>query len=312
MRNKTKKIIAGILLAVTTVISTVGVNVTEVEAKTARCKEACCLAHYNDVVYNGKTKSLSVCKGYETVFIQVFDEKHSVQFTSSNTSVLSLYKKSGRDAKFKVKKCGTAVITAKSSCGNKFKVKVTVTDHKYEEEEYAYGYGLVKKCDYCHDQVYIKKVSYKVPKNYNPTEEEIYQKMLDAVGPDREIIGCYEIPEYHKSWNCEAWTNWILLKTWGIGYKDRGNVYEYAKPVTDYSKLRCGDVVFMPNHVAVVVKNLDNERVMLTSYGAGVFYLGFSDEEYNRWYKDEDPDTSIGLRIIPYRRLDEAYTYYRN
>lgn len=311
MRNRTKKIIAGILLAVTTVISTVGVNITEVEAKTARCK-AFCEMNYDEDISNGQTGKLTVCKGRSTIYIRMLDEKHNMSYSSNNKSVLSLYKKSGRNAQFKVKKCGTAVITAKSSCGNKYKVKVTVTDHKYEEEEYAYGYGLVKKCDYCYDQVEVKKVSYKVPKNYNPTEEEIYQKMLDAVGPDREIIGCYEIPEYHESWNCEAWTNWILLKTWGIGYTEM-DVRGYAKPVTDYSKLRCGDVVFMPNHVAVVVKNLDNERVMLTSYNpGGLFKIGFSDEEYNEWYKDEDPDTSIGLTIVPYRRLDEAYTYYRN
>lgn len=298
-----------------TIVSIVVGSAAEVQAKPKRCTEACVKVDDGIYVRNGKTGTLTVCTGRKNIPIGVYDDEHKATFTSSNTSVVSIASKSYSKAKLKVKKCGTATITIKTSCGNKFKVKIKVTDHEYITETYNDGDGESKYCVYCNKTVVIKEIPYKVDADYNPTEEEIYQKLLNAVGEDRMIYGD-EISEYNDNWNYENWQNWIMKKTWGIGYKCGGGgdemVRKYAKPVKDYSKVRSGDVVFMPNHVCMVVKNLHDGRLQVTSYGAGAFSIGPSDEEYEAWYKDDGPDVQIGLEIIPYDRIDAIYTYYKN
>lgn len=71
-------------------------------------------------------------------------EKHKVTVTSSKPSIVSVKSSLvGNRVYMTAKKCGTAIITAKTSCGNKYKIKVTVKDHKYKtktvnEDKYKY------------------------------------------------------------------------------------------------------------------------------------------------------------------------------
>lgn len=154
MKNKVKRMLAGILLAAVTVVSVVGGSVAEVEAKTTKCKTGIYVAgKFYNYKYN-KTINLTMCKGhtskyevddtvsskfedgdrpYKITFIKdgsvivggpfngvKYDrEKHKVTVKSSNPSVVSVKSTLTGSSKDEVyldaKKCGTATITAKAS-----------------------------------------------------------------------------------------------------------------------------------------------------------------------------------------------------
>ena len=167
---------------------------------------------------------------------------------------------------------------------------------------------------YYYGKSIVTKDPYMVDPDWNPTEEEIYQKMIDAVGEDLEIYGPKEVQEYKESWVCSDWQDWIMKKTWGIGY-GYGKGLHYARKIKDFSKARCGDIVHMQAygepHVCRVVKNYHDGRLMLTSYSCSTFHIGYSDEEYEELCEDLG-DAQYGLSIVPYDCIDSIYTLYKD
>ena len=339
-KNKLTRILAGVLLAAVTIVSVIGGSITDVNAKTSRCKTGIYVAGKFYSYKTTKTINLTMCKGctsnYSVEFgtandkfnsgdqpfkiefikagsvivskpsdpfngVEYFREKHKVTVTSSNPSVVSVKSTlKGNKAYLDAKECGTATITAKASCGNKYKIKVTVKEHSYKEIK---GDTYCKYCTRCG-----KTEESLFASGDCPTENEIYQRIIDAVGEDREIDGS-EIPEYKESWECRNWQDWITKKVWGIGWPAGGS---YAKEIKDFSKARSGDIVRMPNHVAMVVKNHHDGRLELTSYrSGGRFYAGYSDEEYTRHCEDLG-EARYGTSIVPYKYIDSIYTLYKD
>ena len=354
--TKLTRMLAGVLLAAVTIVSVIGGSITDVNAKTSRCKTGIYVAGKFYSYKTTKTINLTMCKGCTSTYeveddidgskfdsgdqpfrievikdgsvivgdsfngrgVEYFREKHKVTVTSSNPSVVSvkstLTGNEKSDVYLKAKNCGTATITVKASCGNKYKIKVAVKEHSYKNVEV--GYKVYKCCTRCGESTVIKD-PYLVDPNWNPTEEEIYQKMMNAVGEDREIRGS-EIPEYEDSWVCEDWQTWIMEKTWGIRY-DRRKGLKYAKEIKDFSKARCGDIVHMDSntsmaHVAMVVKNHHDGRLELTSWSGKSFYTGYSDEEYASHCEglEETGADMYANDIVSYDCIDSIYTLYKD
>ena len=300
--KKIKRMLAGILLATVAITAVVGGSVAEVEAKVKRCTEAYVEVGEGDKeIENGKTASMTMCKGMTSEYhysifypfgIKVWCESHKITATSSKPSVVSVSVKS-KKVILNAKKCGTATVTMKSSCGNKFKIKVTVKDHKYVKDGYA------TQCECC--EQYIRGV--------DVTEEEIHQRLLDAVGDDRMIYGD-EIPGYNSSWVCKDWQDWISKQVWGFGFRSSEEKYNRQKlSESEYKNVRSGDMVFMPNHVCMVAENLHDGTFTVTVPYSTNLKLGTTEEKglelWHSWSGDQ---------VISYDsdRIDAIYTYYRN
>lgn len=211
--------------------------------------------------------------------ISLSGEKHKVTVTSSNTSVVSVKSTLTGSKKNEVylnaKKCGTATVTVKASCGNVFKIKVTVKDHKSKEvedyDEDTDDCSFYNLCTRCGKTEFLRKKTLIDP-DWHPTEDEIYQKMMKIGGDDHTVYG-------HENWKCENWTNWMIKQVWGASTTGTHQVRTYGKPVKDFSKARSGDIVFMPNHVAMVVKNHHDGYLELASNAVGEYDIGMSEEE---------------------------------
>lgn len=332
-KNKLTRMLAGVLLAAVTIVSVVGGSIVSVDAKpkTTKCKSSIYLSEsvgFYERSYSYKTTktiNMTMCKGCTSNYkvpespipdsdfddgdkpfkIKLANEKHKVTVTSSNPSVVSvkstLTGSKNNEVYLDAKKCGTATITVKASCGNKYKIKVTVKDHNYKTVKE--DYEIYKCCKYCGKTVFVSEKSLIDP-NWNPTEEEIYQRIMDIAGEDHVVYG-------DESWMCEDWTNWMAEKVWGFK-GGRHTAERYGKKVKDFSKARCGDIIVMPDHVAMVVKNHHDGYLELASNGIGHYDIGMSDEEYARHCKHLDDGSSYGNSIVPYDHIDSIYTLYND
>lgn len=347
--TKLTRMLAGVLLAAVTIVSVIGGSITDVNAKTSRCKTGIYVAGKFYSYKTTKTINLTMCKGctsnysveFDTVNdkfnsgdqpfkiefikagsvivskpsdpfngVEYFREKHKVTVTSSNPSVVSVKSTlKGNKAYLDAKECGTATITAKASCGNKYKIKVTVKDHSYKKTtgggDGESGLIYYKYCSRCGKT----EVSLTNP-NWNPTEDEIYQKMMDIAGEKGGVVYGDE------SWMCEDWTNWLLKKVWGV----TGNrmVRRYGTKVKDFSKARCGDIIVMDGysdmtgHVAMVVKNHHDGYLELAGNSTGKLQFGYSEEEYTRHRESLEDGEMCATIIVPYECIDHIYTLYKD
>lgn len=342
--TKLTRMLAGVLLAAVTIVSVIGGSITDVNAKTSRCKTGIYVAGKFYSYKTTKTINLTMCKGctsnYSVEFgtandkfnsgdqpfkievikagsvivskpsdpfngVEYFREKHKVTITSSNPSVVSVKSTlTGNKAYLDAKECGTATITAKASCGNKYKIKVTVKDHSYKKTtgggDGEVGLIYYKYCSRCGKT----EVSLTDP-NWNPTEEEIYQKMMDIAGEKGGVVYGDE------SWRCDHWTNWTVKKIWGITGGNR-LVRQYGKEVKDFSKARCGDIIYMSNHVAMVVKNHHDGYLELAGNAVGELQFGLSDEEYESNRNSLNDGASYATLIVPYSQIEKIYTLYKD
>lgn len=288
MKNKVKRVLAGILLAAVTFTSVAGGSTATVEAKTKRCTESYVeVGDDGKIIKNGRTKNMVMCKGLTSEYryrihkpfeVFVWDDDHKISASSSKTSVVSVSVKS-ENVILNAKKCGTAVITIRSSCGNKFKIKVTVKDHKYVKDDY------VTYCKYCHKEI---------NKGVDVTEEEIHQRILNIFGPD-EMITVDETDDFiDTGHNCMDWTNWLCKHIWGFEWDSEEYNYRY-KGVEDWNKARSGDVIVYPNHVCVVVENLHNGKLVAAYNSGDSCYSG------NWWLVTCDEDHGDAYLTTVYR-----------
>ena len=219
------------------------------------------------IAFCKKASYIRIIPGTGGMGVKCFPEKHKVTITSSNPSVVSVKSKlTGSDKEevyMEAKKCGTAIVTAKASCGNKFKIKITVKDHNYRTWEDGETY-----CKCC------GKALRGVP---NVTEDEIHQRILDIIQSDGGIydseIDEYEINRNLESlfWNAsEYWTQRLIDEVW---YCDDIGGFDFNRQeIKDYSKVRSGDIVYMKNeHWCMVVENLhDGTFIVTDNYRDGV------------------------------------------
>ncbi|MDD7334047.1 MAG: hypothetical protein PUG70_06725 [Lachnospiraceae bacterium] len=297
--KKIKKMIVSILLVAVAITSVIGGSVAEVEAKPKRCTEAyLTYEKKGPIVNNGKSTSMIMCVGtnsldkFSPFYTDVWEEDHKITASSSKPSVVSVFVKT-KNIYLEAKKCGKAIITVKTACGNKFKIKITVKNHNYVKD------GYKTECKYCEDCI----------QGVDVTEEEIYQRIIDAVGEDR-IIYNDEVPEHEEDWVCQDWQNWISKKVWGFGLSSDEDMYHRQKlSKSEYKNVRSGDLVFMPNHVCMVVENLHDGRFTVTSWGSGAFLLGTTEEKaLELWHSWN------GAWVVSYdsSRIDAIYTYYKD
>lgn len=264
MKNKVKRVLAGILLAAVTFTSVAGGSTATVEAKTKRCTDSYVKVGFDGDGYdgktikNGRTKNMVMCKGltseyYDGFFypfeVRIRFENHKISASSSKTSVVSVSVKS-KNVILNAKKCGTAVITIRSSCGNKFKIKVTVKDHKYVKDDY---------------RIYCKYCKKEINKGVDVTEEEIHQRILNIFGPDERVEEDELEDCVYTGYSCTDWTNWLCKHVWGFEWDSEEYNYR-CKGVEDWNKARSGDVIVYPGyHVCVVVENLHNGKLLVSN-----------------------------------------------
>lgn len=341
LKNKLQKLLAGTLVVIMTLTVTGGSGI-KLQAGT-RCQSGIKVAGklYNyKYCDSGKTINLTMCKGtssktdaeHETAkfkkdeepfYVEINDgiriknvngefrvvcspEKHKTSWSSSRPSVASVSSK----GVIKALKKGTAVITAKTTCGNRYKIKVTVVDHKYKKgTEYE---SYLKYCTICGD----------IPVGgFDVTEEEIHQRIIDAVGEDRAVYTNQsddedgdEIPGSSK-WVCQDWQNWISKKVWGFGYRSSADIYNRRElKRSEYKDVRSGDLVEMymygEPHVCMVVENLHDGTCTVTGYTADGFYLGMTEEEAME--KNGCWSSYQILELDDYKAIIHIYTYYKN
>ena len=267
--KKIKRMFAGILLVAVTITAVVGGSAAEVEAKVKRCTEAYVEVGEDDKeIENGKTASMTMCKGmtseyHNSIFypfrIKTWYESHKITASSSKPSVVSVSVKS-KNIILNAKKYGTATVTIKSSCGNKFKIKITVKDHKYVKDGYA------TQCKYCEQCI----------RGVDVTEEEIHQRILDIFGPDEEILEDEMADCIYTGHSCMDFVNWLSEKVWG--FKWRSEEYNYhSRIVTDWNETRSGDIILYPDHVQMVVENRHDGTLLVADGMSFYGKISYSD-----------------------------------
>ena len=125
-------------------------------------------------------------------------------------------------------------------------------------------------------------------------------------GDDHVVYG-------HEDWVCENWTNWMIKQVWGTSEGNRG-VKTYGRKVKDFSKARSGDIIYMPDHVAMVVKNHHDGYLELASNKVGEYDIGMSEEEYAEAIESIKITGAdmYSNQIIPYDCIDSIYTLYND